>query len=906
VSECVCVHIFQHEGHQGEFVCHPHNAPQTTLSHRYNEVLRAIYRAREAYFETLEFLLNSKALPQVLSDCDRVHDSTGGGGGDAAMRFEEQLGLLQRAGTGHPGADIEVEAKYLAALRAELRLQPSLRPRWLQGLAEVGEGEAVGESGGERSEVLKRLLEMEALICAQLGENKYATTMHVIANALQKLAAPPATLVEGGGREGEGSTAIGARRAWRGLCGQRLPASLRGVGEGSGRGCVAVELSFCSLTLDIEVALRASETGAVSDNFPVLGLIEVELGSALDRGALLAWVSQFPKEHEVAFPPLATVEIYAQARLYKLMTSTGERWVQLYKARVRAPTDTWGETENAGSCFSLKSRQLGVKEELNHEIVLLVSCELKMRLALLADAGADPQRLGKAGAFADAILRGVRDVLAIGADRTAANTWALAAMDEGAKGGYTQAPGEVLKRHLLTAAAFREEEKRKEDQRVVQSNQTRCLQMLEAAEEGQADVCAELLRQGCSVNFAPRSGATALHRASANGHLSTVTLLIDAKADVTALDTAGASAFDKAFVRRKRDVLSALVQQGRGAQDAEAQLLRSISDSNIAAVQLLLDVAPDTINIVDARMETPLHISVTNCDEQLVGLLLERGADVNGGVPNAEERVPKAEESGDGGGDVKGGAGDAGGAGAGALEGEGNGGGGGVDERKTPLTMAVEKDHAGIMKMLLDAGADVGRRGAVSGMTALHTACALGSESAVDMLLAALIRRKDKTVLGIEDGAGNNAVHTSVLSGNLDILQKVLVCCKAGGDEINALNKDGVSPVYLACQGASGGGMDEDLAKALVSRGADKSVVREEFPEFSFLQGPNVEVEDVDVDVDLESAAVKIQSLARGKRDRERVKNLKGLDGEGEGGEKEGAAGGDEVQDGLQAQLLNC
>jgi hypothetical protein len=160
----------------------------------------------------------------------------------------------------------------------------------------------MGEGGGERSEVLKRLLEMEALICAQLGENKYATTMHVIANALQKLAAPPATLVEGGGG-GAGSTAIGARRAWRGLCGQRLPASLRGVGESAGRGCVAVELSFCSLTLDIEVALRAAETGAVADNFPVLGLIEVELGAALDRGALLAWVSQFPKEHEVAFPP---------------------------------------------------------------------------------------------------------------------------------------------------------------------------------------------------------------------------------------------------------------------------------------------------------------------------------------------------------------------------------------------------------------------------------------------------------------------------------------------------------------------------------------------------------------------------------------------------------------------------
>jgi hypothetical protein len=86
-------------------------------------------------------------------------------------------------------------------------------------------------------------------------------------------------------------------------------------------------------------------------------------------------------------------------------------------------------------------------------------------------------------------------------------------------------------------------------------------------------------------------------------------------------------------------------------------------------------------------------------------------------------------------------------------------------------------------------------------------------------------------------------------------------------------------------------GEADELAKALVECGADKTASREEFPEFTFLDGPNVQVgaeEDVDGGVDggdslLEpmdsaehsKAALKIQNRARVKNAEKRTAQLK-------------------------------
>ena len=55
-------------------------------------------------------------------------------------------------------------------------------------------------------------------------------------------------------------------------------------------------------------------------------------------------------------------------------------------------------------------------------------------------------------------------------------------------------------------------------------------QMLDAAEEGQEAECKALLAQNADVTYASKNGVTALHKASANGHVATAALLLEHKA----------------------------------------------------------------------------------------------------------------------------------------------------------------------------------------------------------------------------------------------------------------------------------------------------------------------------------------------------------------------------------------
>lgn len=95
-----------------------------------------------------------------------------------------------------------------------------------------------------------------------------------------------------------------------------------------------------------------------------------------------------------------------------------------------------------------------------------------------------------------------------------------------------------------------------------------------------------------------------------------------------------------------------------------------------------------------------------------------------------------------------------------------------------------------------------------------------------------------------QDKLGNTVLHTCVITGNLEILKRLIKSCKGGGDTVNMCNQDGKTALFLACQGASGGaaGSMEELAMAVVQHGADKASSRDEFPEFNFLDGDNIVV----------------------------------------------------------------
>ena len=115
------------------------------------------------------------------------------------------------------------------------------------------------------------------------GDSRYVTTLHCISSAIVKLSrlAKPKTV-------------------YRGLAGRVLPSEFW-LGQGHG----GVEFAFMSTTADREVAMtyaKAKEREAASC------VMEVKMGM-IDRGADLSWLSQYPDEKEITFPPYTGLEV---------------------------------------------------------------------------------------------------------------------------------------------------------------------------------------------------------------------------------------------------------------------------------------------------------------------------------------------------------------------------------------------------------------------------------------------------------------------------------------------------------------------------------------------------------------------------------------------------------------------
>jgi hypothetical protein len=117
--------------------------------------------------------------------------------------------------------------------------------------------------------------------------NHYAGTIHTINAALIKL-----------------SRISRADKLYRGVGGMQLPDNFLSVDEYGLRG--GVEFGFLSATTDRQVALdyaAMSGTGIV---------YEIQQGMG-DRGASISWLSQYPHEQEVCFPPVLGLEVQTTA-----------------------------------------------------------------------------------------------------------------------------------------------------------------------------------------------------------------------------------------------------------------------------------------------------------------------------------------------------------------------------------------------------------------------------------------------------------------------------------------------------------------------------------------------------------------------------------------------------------------
>lgn len=126
----------------------------------------------------------------------------------------------------------------------------------------------------------KVLLEEMQRLC---GDSRYETTLHCISSAIVKLSrlAKPQTV-------------------YRGLAGRVLPSEFW-LGQGHG----GVEFAFMSTTADRDVAMDYAKA---TDKKAASCVMEVKMGM-IDRGADLSWLSQYPHEKEITFPPYTGIEV---------------------------------------------------------------------------------------------------------------------------------------------------------------------------------------------------------------------------------------------------------------------------------------------------------------------------------------------------------------------------------------------------------------------------------------------------------------------------------------------------------------------------------------------------------------------------------------------------------------------
>src|SRR5262245_39235688 len=115
-----------------------------------------------------------------------------------------------------------------------------------------------------------------------------------------------------------------------------------------------------------------------------------------------------------------------------------------------------------------------------------------------------------------------------------------------------------------------------------------------AAEHGDADAAALLLKAGADVRAVTRIGAhTPLHIASKSGSSAVVRLLVDAKADVRALTTTGAAPLHFAAASGSRDAVTILLDAGadpnvREPQWGQTPLMFAAAAGRTEAVRALL------------------------------------------------------------------------------------------------------------------------------------------------------------------------------------------------------------------------------------------------------------------------------------------------------------------------------
>ena len=303
----------------------------------------------------------------------------------------------------------------------------------------------------------------------------------------------------------------------------------------------------------------------------------------------------------------------------------------------------------------------------------------------------------------------------------------------------------------------------------------------QAAQFGQHEAIAALIKGGAKVNSTNPMGENPLHLAAQAGgnmfgsnsnsaqaakpFLETIQVLLDAKTDPNLKNQQGQTPL---HVAAQRDFFAGVELLVNKTKDLDfdlgtGSLLHWSAQNGLAnTARRLLSGKISDLNQTDAKGRTPLQVAAEFGKTEIVTLLIRKGAVIDH-----------------------------------------------VDQNETTaLLLAATNGYPQIVRALINAGAEAGLLDE-SEQTALHLAAWNGHAEVVSELL------KDTAEANPKTRSGYTPLHAAAWQGHAAVIQQLM----AGGADANVTDSDGWTPLHKAAYRGHA-----DAVKTLLAGGADRSL----------------------------------------------------------------------------------
>ena len=389
--------------------------------------------------------------------------------------------------------------------------------------------------------------------------------------------------------------------------------------------------------------------------------------------------------------------------------------------------------------------------------------------------------------------------------------------------------------------------------------------LLDAIYWSDPEIVRLLVEAGADVNAAEGSGGnTPLHEAVAQGNGEIVKILVAAGADVNAEGFMGHTPLTLAAEEGAKEIMRILLRPGLDAgtsadgEDKEAAstpsigsgaLFTAIENDDVEMVRLLVEAGADVNAAEGFGGNTPLHEAVEKGDAEIVKILVAAGADVN--AEGFMSRTPLSLATEEGATEIMqillGPGLDAGT----STDGEDEEAASAPPMGSEALFAAIENDDVEMVRLLVEAGADVNAAEGFGGNTPLHEAVEKGDTEIVKILVAAGadveaegFMSRTPLSLAAEEGAteiiqillgpgpdagtsaddedkeaasappmGSEALFTAIENDDVEMVRLLV---EAGADVNAAEGFGGNTPLHEAVEKG-----DAEIVKILVAAGAD-------------------------------------------------------------------------------------